>query len=64
MRSDYHVEKLNDEKVKGLLLEAEQRRLVPMRWNIFKLVAQKLNLRTRGLDLLRVIRRIRGGDRA
>lgn len=60
MRSDYHVEKLNDEKIKALLLEAEQRRLVPARRNIFKLVAQKLILLTRGLDLPRVIR---GGDR-
>ncbi len=63
MKSDYHLEKLNDEKIRELLLEAEQRRLVPGRWNIFKLVAQRLNLRTRGLDLLRVIGRIRGGDR-
>jgi hypothetical protein len=64
MRSDDHIEKLNDEKVKGLLLEAEQRRLAPERRNIFKLAAQKLNLRTRGLDLLRVLRHIRGGDGA
>jgi hypothetical protein len=63
MKNDYYLEKLNDEKVRELLLEAEQRRLAPARWNIFKFVAQKLNLRTRGLDLLRVIGRIQGGDR-
>lgn len=60
MRSDEHVEKLNDEKIKALLLEAERRRLVPARRNFFKLVAQKLILLARGLDLPWVIR---GGDR-
>ena len=64
MRSDDHVQKLNDQKVKALLLEAEQRRLAPVGRNIFKLTASKLISLARGLDLLRVLRRIRGGDHA